>query len=68
MTQECKVTVQLYGASYLESMFVGTIAGNAAKGRQALEHVISSIDTEFTAIAKTISDATTVCRTQLQYQ
>ena len=60
MTQECRVTVSLYGGSYLESVFASTIAGNATKGRQAIEHVISTLDAEVQSIAQNIRDATSV--------
>ena len=62
MKQECRVSVSMYGGSYLESVVTGTIAGNANKGRQAIEHVISSLDLEVQHLAQGLRDATTVCR------
>ena len=60
MRQECRVSVNMYGGSYLEGAVTSSVAANAAKGRQAIDHVINAVDAEITDMAKSFSMATSV--------
>ena len=46
MTQEARVTIPRFGLSYLEGQVADTIAGQAHKGRQAMENIINKIEAE----------------------
>eukprot|EP00042_Codosiga_hollandica_P019538 m.60615 g.60615 ORF g.60615 m.60615 type:complete len:228 (-) comp49375_c0_seq1:87-770(-) len=59
MTQDCYVSVNLYGNSLLEDQILKTVAKNAHKGRDALESVISRIEDELTQFGQELRDKTT---------
>ncbi|XP_043836085.1 PRELI domain containing protein 3A isoform X5 [Dromiciops gliroides] len=52
LTHEAVITVKGFSlGSYLESLMANTISSNARKGRDALEWVISRLNTEFEELA-----------------
>ncbi|NXV92082.1 PLD3A protein, partial [Calonectris borealis] len=54
LTQEAIITVKgISLSSYLESLMANTISSNARKGRDALEWVISKLNTEFEELKST---------------
>ena len=60
MKQEVRVSVNLMGGSMIEKSVISGVNTNAKKGREAMESVISKIDSEVRDLAQGICVATTV--------
>jgi len=66
MTQQAIVTVQgVPLTSYMEQLMTSSIAGNASKGREALESVILRVQSEAKDIKETLTKLDTELKTSL---
>jgi len=66
MTQQAIVTVQgVPLTSYMEQLMTSSIAGNASKGRDALEHVISRVHDEAKEFKDTLTKLDSELKTSL---